>query len=673
MAQLIKPNPQQHQYVVGIDFGHGETSAAICKLEWNVAAGKIGSDASDIRINERNKNNENVMVSAISILEGSGKALIGADAFSAGQQSSGAVTRVCFKEAPKDINGTDEQLMVHYMKAVYEKIRNMEKDLSETNHLVYIARPSGWQDEEVKERYRQMALSAGIPLAGLTSESRAAIFYAVNKSDIGFTRNVENGAIVFDLGSSTLDFTYLSRGEEPIDYGYRTCGASVIDEVIFKDKLMVNEGVQQLLEHYPQYDAILRFKAREIKEEIYNKKEFLGIDVSFGLRTIMTKECSDFEALKNTMVEVEYEDMNEFHRFIEENAHYITELKQALIDFKENHIPGKAINGVFLTGGASRMSFVAETIRETYQLTDNQVRVDPKNPSLTISRGIAMLGRADCISDVMVGKLQEKIRNADVSGVYDTFVERLSDRIGKDAWQVVCKELLSFRNSATDLSVNDLESKIRSAMRSYADTKLGDVFFEEIGYAVSAQAREITKELEKIVSFYTPGTKLRAAKANSSMSISTTEVEKNLRALTENVTNKIAEQVTSNIGEIIANILWAALGLFLWGVFYIGYKAIQFGWNRLTKTEAERKAEEEKEAEEKKRKAKQEKLSKDTRKECYDKIMKQSSQNQDKIITDIKQSLKADNMLKSSVAPEIKKYATEFVQDNINDVRIPIE
>ena len=671
MANLIKPNPQKHKFVVGIDFGHGETSAAICELKWDVAAGKDEKKVSDIRINERSKEG-NVMVSAISISKESGKVLIGADAFAPEQLSSDAAIRVCFKEAPKDINGKDEQLMVLYMKAVYEKILEIHKELTSDNHLVYIARPSGWQDEDVKECYRQMALSAGIPLAGLTSESRAAIFYALNHPKIGFARDVENGAIVFDLGSSTLDFTYLAKGVEPVDHGYRECGASAVEGVIFEENMKSNEGVQQLLANHPQYEALLRFKAREIKEEIYKKDVTLATDASFMLRTVITKECSDYATLKNTFVEVEYDDTHAFNRFIEEKAHYRTELQKALTDFKENNIHGLPVNGVFLTGGASRMTFVAETIRETYNLQDSQVRKDPDNPSLTISRGIAMLGRADCVSDVMVAKLQEKIKNTDVSGAYNAFVERLSERIGKDAWQVVCNELLSFSKSTTDMSVNDLEGKIRTSMRSYADTKLGNVFFEEIRTAISTQARAITKELENIISFYAPGTKLKDKKSYS-MSISTTEIEKNLHTLTDNVTNKIAEQVTSNIGEIVADILWAALGLFLWGVFYIGYKVLQYGWNHLTKTEAERKAEEKKEEEEKKRKAKQEKLNKDTRKECYDKIMEQSVQSQAKIIADIKQSLQTDNTLKSSVAPEIKKYATEFVKDNINDVRIPIE
>ena len=70
MAILVNPNPQQHKYVVGIDFGHGETSAAICNLQWNVSAGRSDLDTTDIRINDKNTGNEKVLVSAISIIEG---------------------------------------------------------------------------------------------------------------------------------------------------------------------------------------------------------------------------------------------------------------------------------------------------------------------------------------------------------------------------------------------------------------------------------------------------------------------------------------------------------------------------------------------------------------------------------------------------------------------------
>ena len=31
----INPNKLTHQYIIGIDFGHGETSADICNIQWD--------------------------------------------------------------------------------------------------------------------------------------------------------------------------------------------------------------------------------------------------------------------------------------------------------------------------------------------------------------------------------------------------------------------------------------------------------------------------------------------------------------------------------------------------------------------------------------------------------------------------------------------------------------
>ena len=221
MANLVIPQKDKHQYVVGIDFGHGETSAAICKIEWDKDAGLREMDIMDIDM-DRNARKK-VIVSSICRINGG--ILIGEEAFEHMADNNGI--RICFKQKPENVDGEAEMLMIDYMKAVYARIRENQEELTDNNHIVYIARPSGWVEEESKELYRQMAVKAGIPLAGLTSESRAAIFYAKSPK-VGFAKEISKGAIVFDLGSSTLDFTYLSDSDKPIDYGYNL-GASIID------------------------------------------------------------------------------------------------------------------------------------------------------------------------------------------------------------------------------------------------------------------------------------------------------------------------------------------------------------------------------------------------------------------------------------------------------------
>ena len=102
MAQLIKPNKEKHQYVIGIDFGHGETSAAICELEWNKSAGTSEQHRLDIDMDRSAR--KKVLVSAICKTP-NGRFHIGNEAFEADNLVDGTQLSVCFKQAPKDING----------------------------------------------------------------------------------------------------------------------------------------------------------------------------------------------------------------------------------------------------------------------------------------------------------------------------------------------------------------------------------------------------------------------------------------------------------------------------------------------------------------------------------------------------------------------------------------
>ena len=63
MAKLIVPDKNKHKYVVGIDFGHGETSAAICSIEWGKDAGQRETKVQDIDLDRAAR--KKVITSAI--------------------------------------------------------------------------------------------------------------------------------------------------------------------------------------------------------------------------------------------------------------------------------------------------------------------------------------------------------------------------------------------------------------------------------------------------------------------------------------------------------------------------------------------------------------------------------------------------------------------------------
>ena len=44
---------RQYEYVIGIDLGHGETSAAICPLQWDNAPGELDTHDSGLPCPQR--------------------------------------------------------------------------------------------------------------------------------------------------------------------------------------------------------------------------------------------------------------------------------------------------------------------------------------------------------------------------------------------------------------------------------------------------------------------------------------------------------------------------------------------------------------------------------------------------------------------------------------------
>ena len=669
MKELVKLNPEQHKFVIGIDFGHGETSAAMCPIQWEVAAGESTMPRQDIRINPANTGNENVIVSAISQVNDQ-KPQIGENAFNSEQMVDGAKLRVCFKEPPKDLNGEKEQLMIQFMCAIYSKIRDIYVDeLTDTNHIVYIARPSGWTQPDTKNLYCQMALEAGIPLAGLTSESRAAIFYARNSPQISFKNDIQKGAIVADLGSSTLDLTYLSTDNKPVDYGYNV-GASIVDRIIFEDQILPNEGVQRLLANHPQYENALLYRARTIKEDAYKKSSTNSeIDMSFMLRNVISRDCPDFGSLKNVFVIVEYESLAQLNKVIEERRHYITSIKDALEDFRKKHIPGRTVSGVFLTGGASRMNFVRDLVSEAYKLDPDRVKADPENPSLTISRGIAMLGRADALSFNLQQKLIAATDNIDYSTYQKTFLNKLADALVSEIWPVISAKATEFKNSSLDLCLQDLISNIVAEVNG---NMVEGAAKTALKATIGEKTNALRDQLNQIIDIYAPGSEI------SEVDVDEIDVEiEHIDELNETLKSVVVD-IVNDIPDILAFALFFIFAYFILigTIFYWIYELLKTLWQSPEEAKVEETIQKAK-AEQKRREELQKPRSKRDREKLYKGINKDSADIKSKLKKSILDALdpKTDlgKQLASSVDPLFKSYTRAFIDKNVDAVRIPIE
>lgn len=630
MANLIIPNKEQHTYVVGIDYGHGETSAAICPIEWDKNAGHREIKLLDIDLDRAAR--KKVITSAICrISEG---ILIGDEAFEHMTDNNGI--RVCFKQKPESLDGEAERLMIDYMKAVYARIRESQEELTDTNHIVYIARPSGWVEEETKELYRQMAITAGIPLAGLTSESRAAIFYA-KSPNVNFAKEISKGAIVFDLGSSTLDFTYLSDTEKPIDYGYNL-GASIIDCAILENMILKDEDVREFISKYPAYRDALKFKARKFKEDAYGRNEESKTIGGFPLGNVIADNEDSYDDYADTYVKLRIANLSELNDMVDTKTDYMKELQNALLDFRENRICGKTVNGVFLTGGASRMNFIRPLIASTFNIPIDNVKIDNDNPSLTISRGIALLGATDATTSILVSELRTKLPSLlNNDRRLSKLISLLSKDITKQAWSCVESACSYWIHNGNTTDEDELKGIIENRLGRFKNNKVHGIVNRTLQNFINTSSEDIRKQMNEIISRYAPGREIS--------STTTVRIE-NLDAINNSLSNMSAviSRLCDSISNMLGDILWAALGVFLWGVLCAPYYLYKFFRSDESK-----------------------------RKDKVEKILEKKDEVTFEIETEISSQLKRNAQFKKSIISSLDNYFSNLVETNLQQVIIPIE
>ena len=626
-AQLIKPVKGQHQYVVGIDFGHGETSAAICPLEWEKSAGQRESKEEDIDMDIAAR--KKVISSAICRMP-DGALFIGDEVFEHLTDNNGI--RLAFKQKPVSLDGEKECLMMDYMKAIYARIRESRQELTDDNHIVYIARPSGWVDEECKDLYRQMAMNVGIPLGGLTSESRAAIFYARSKET--FANDISQGGIVFDLGSSTLDFTYLAEDNKPIDFGYNL-GAGKIDEAILENMILTNGEVQEFITKYPEYRDALKFKARKFKEEAYSRNELSPTNSGFPLCNIIPEQEESYDAYQDTYVKLRIKNLEELNAMVEEKVNYMELLRQAMQDFKDNHIPGKTVNGVFLTGGASRMNFIRPIVAEVFSLPLEKIKIDSDNPSLTISRGIALLGTTDAVTTVLVEELKRELpKFINMETKIDGLAEKMANDVTTKAWSTVKDTCDRWVKKGNGTDEKELKEWLNKDVEYFKNNKISTIVNDVIQQFQKQGSDDILKQMNSIIRRYAPD---REIKLTGSVQINHIEsVNESLSGLSSTIA-----QACDNITNVVSNALLVALDILLFGVFAIGYY--------LFRDDDE------------------------IRKDKADKLLEKKDKICSEVRSKIRSKLKSDAAFKETLTGTFSDYFTRQMEANLQQVIIPIE
>ena len=657
---LIIPS-QEHKYVIGIDFGHGETSAAYCEIEWGVPVSQLSrKEAGDIELNGK----DTTIVSAISETA-DGHFKIGRDILD--DKNTLKDFQIGFKKEPTDINGREEQLMIQYMSEVYKAIRKNSL-FTDENHVVYIAFPSGWKrNETTLNVYKEMALQAGLPLADLIPESRAAFIHINLKYDVQNYMN--KGLVVFDLGSSTLDLTYmrLSDGQIfKIDDG-KPLGASIIENCIMKDKVESNQDACRLFQEYPIFINEMLLNCRDVKEKYYNK-------LSAGSNFVSVKYyIDDFD--ERADVKNKYEDLRILIRYekcqleelIEKEVSYQTRIKEFLSEFQSNQLNGAPIYYVFLTGGASRMTFIKNIVAEVWHLPEEVIKGDT-NPSLSVSQGIAETGRAQARTYEMISKL-EKEKNEILEknlNIADDIIRSLSDSIVLELIGNLMSGINWFQWSNRDLSFNDLEKDLR--YRLCNNLNIGDRFSTLFNKSIKQELAIIEKRVQEIVSNYTS----RKVGLKNDFSISFTQS-------TYSIGSDIIASINKTVDEIIDMILFEWIDLLgyillgVWEAIKLPYTMVKYLYDSIFKSNEERARDERiKRQEEREELAlkKARKLTASQRKEAVEEFSKKIPEIKKDLGFKVYASLKGSTVLKNSIRKESNRILEDFINKSIEQARL---
>lgn len=429
-------------YIIGFDFGHGETSVAM------VDAGKVSLQdgtipAEDVSICQHSKEPK---ITSLVGYASDGTTDVDIDIY----DFKGFKTIEAYFKGPligsenfKAISDTQKKHFRDFISTVFNKMMENPKNvkLVGSNVRYYAACPSGWSKEQRESYHNFLKMECGVPIEAVIQESRAAHVAARKKL---YERNktlseTAKRIVVLDLGSSTLDITL--HADKTYTDGYEI-GASLIEERLLESFLSSDSDFK---DNYNQYlsknktgkDEILLF-LRYAKEDYFNKqKKYPEREITFSCN-IDWDDLSSDEIIGSSRLRIKG---SEFISLLKQSDNseeegYESLLRNCINSFIENH--GKA-DAVILTGGASLMDFYKDIVVECFGIDDSACIVD-ETPSYSISQGVAMIGYMDSRCPIFDNNI-ELPQN----------IKDLSDNLN----HLFAKEVLShYKKSYTDILSN---------------------------------------------------------------------------------------------------------------------------------------------------------------------------------------------------------------------------
>lgn len=366
-------------YLVGVDFGAGETSASYYDV-----SGRQSSDK-ETRLHRLSivpTGDVSKIYSAIKKVNGEWRLVTDPTDFICSD------LRVDFKRRPSEMSVEQRDMNKKFFGMVFKSILANNSFLlfnevsGEKNFFLLAARPTSWSEDD-EDAYLALMREAGLPVDQIVNESDAALAKWDQYARQGNT-------LVVDCGSSTIDLTLVQDGR-PYNGSLYSCvppqGAKRVEELLKqhfeKDEQYVSDcrDVQtRLMENGVNLsiDEAIKMFLRNEKERFYtNTTEIIYLSLK---KRPFIREKGDIIDDELTRTEFEYI-----------VSPYFDELRRFFRDVRDTLSNSEITVGkIILSGGAARMPLVKQILSDVFTLDDSRLFHDKVAADFVVSDGLAV-------------------------------------------------------------------------------------------------------------------------------------------------------------------------------------------------------------------------------------------------------------------------------------------
>ncbi len=390
---------------------------------------------------------------------------------------------IAFKSKPNDDPKYRQNMREFYFR-ILEEIAHEGIVTDWQNTKIYVGCPSGWSATDIQKYTQLLSEGTQFPAPIVQKESRAALLHAIEQGMELTLSDLTGAILVIDLGSSTLDFTIVYSGDtaEALEDFGDDLGAAIIDQFIYDYSIEHNSNasdLQKLLTYNPHQQLKLLYLCRLAKEAYFNDPEYYEDDrVTVG-----------FEQLTPSLMFMPLVDADIMAEILnkpvsEAGYSWPKHFEAKVVDARDKILERKLkLRGIILTGGASRMDFVKQTVKDVFADFDDVKYPPDAAPEFSIARGLARWGRREHLIESFKIEI-DNVFHHDVPPLVEKHLEALLDLLLPDLVDKVIvdfavPEIFAWKKGEI-AKIHELNTLIRDNIAIWLQSQDGVVFIAAI-------------------------------------------------------------------------------------------------------------------------------------------------------------------------------------------------